>query len=121
MNMRLHVYLLTFAGEDDNLYYIGATMNPDKRRRQHEAAMIHHLHRNSRVQTAYDCCGLPTWSILATVNVANAQDAASVENVWIDRYRQQSPYSLCNAAPANADSFACHFPIPDADLVWKDI
>ena len=114
--MILTVYLLAFGGE---VFYIGSTGRYPERIEEHLAHMRVGRHPNSRVQAAYVLFGVPVASVLETLQVSTAQEAADTESRYILKYLEAHPYNICNVALADPRSFECWFPISDEDLQWS--
>ena len=110
--MILTVYLLTWFNTDlgCDIFYVGASGVPDKRKQQHLEAMERGQHPNHKVQYAYHHYGKPSWSILETIEASSPQEAAEAETKWITAYNQNAPYCLCNVAmQADPKGFEVYF------------
>lgn len=92
--MTVGIYCLYFEQDRDldTGYYIGQSININKRFKDHCSTLEKHIHRNYKLQNAYSIYGLPTMSILTVCSDTSSLNDCEI--YWINEF--DSYYSGLN-------------------------
>lgn len=101
--MTIGIYSLYW--EEQDLIYIGQSVNIERRLQWHISNLKHNMHTNYKVQNAYNSFGTPTHNIL---EVCKAEDLNILESVYTDEFNSiNNGLNIIEAGHATGYGYNC--------------
>lgn len=93
-------YVYKIVNKENNKYYVGSTMNIDKRLSQHDSALRCGTHRNERLQEDYNKFGKDSFmhTVVVTVNNTTREEMYEYEQKLLDKICNETSYNVATEA-----------------------
>lgn len=82
--------------EQQDLIYIGKSVDIESRIKRHKSSMINNKHTNYKVQNAYNKYGMPKFTI---IEECRSNKLSELEKVWTEEFNALSASGLCIVNP----------------------